>query len=144
MTKEVLVCVSSSIEETDTPGEVTELEIRVPGTYYSKNGKHYVLFEEQEGSDASMKVTTRLILHPGYLDMKKTGYLDTAMLFEEGRDSITYYAAPYGKVLMGIATQSYQLEEEEQIITAKVQYTLSVNYELVSKHALTVTIRGRG
>lgn len=144
MTKEVLVCVSSSIEEADTPGEATELEIRVPGTYYSKNGKHYVLFEEQEGADVSMKVTTRLILHPEYLDMKKSGYLDTAMLFEEGRDNVSYYAAPYGKVLMSVATQSYKLDEQEQLITAKVKYTLSVNYELVSKHALTVAIKGRG
>lgn len=134
--------VSSIITQIDEPEEKAEMEITVPGTYYFKNGKHYVMFEEQEEESGTF-IRTRLIFNDSFLDMKKSGCQETSMLFDRTRESLSYYTTPYGRMLMGISTMSYCLEEEGDRLRAAVDYELSMNYEPVSSHHLAVTVKAR-
>ena len=47
MTKDVLVSISGVQSELIHPSDENEpIEVITPGTYYYKNGKHYIIFDE--------------------------------------------------------------------------------------------------
>lgn len=140
MEQQVLVIVSSTIEQIDAPEEQASMEVTVPGAYYTKNGKHYVIYEEHD-EDSHTAIKTILIFNQEYLDMKKTGGVEAVMSFEPGRENKSFYVTPYGKVLMGVGTKKYQFEEQGNQMVLKVVYDLSMEQMIVSKHELTITIR---
>lgn len=66
MTKDVLVTISGNQFATDEGA----VEVVTTGTYYMKNGKHYVLYEVQ--SEANGPVTkNRVKFHDGHFEMTK-------------------------------------------------------------------------
>ena len=86
MTKEVLLTISglhldAFSDKTDEENE--PIEVITPATYYLKNGKHYVLYEEVvEGMLGSIKNTIK-ITGDNKLEMKKSGISNTNMVFEK-------------------------------------------------------------
>ena len=84
MTKDVLVTISGlqfepGVSETPEPVEVT-----CPGTYYKKNGKHYVMYEEIiEGFSGVTKNTLKL--QQDSLDIMKRGVSNVHMVFEKNK-----------------------------------------------------------
>lgn len=143
MTKQVLVSLRGEITQASdrlTEEEQSAIELTVTGTYYNKNGKHYVLYEERE--EAALPPTkTRLIFDEMYLDMKKSGYLETTMVFDRDKEQHSYYATPYGKLLLGIVTKEYRMSEEAQSLNVRIGYELYVNGEHVSNHTLEVCVK---
>ena len=69
MTKDVLITISGS-QVTD--GENSDVEMIIAGTYYLKNGKHYVTYEEvMEGYGGVVRNTIKI--QPDSMDIIKTG-----------------------------------------------------------------------
>lgn len=143
MTKQVLVSLRGEITQVSDQlpeEEPSSVELTVTGTYYNKNGKHYVLYEERE--EAALPPTkTRLIFDETYLDMKKSGYLETTMVFDRDKEQHCYYSTPYGKLLLGIVTREYQMREEAQGLNVLIGYGLYVNEEHVSDHTLELHVK---
>lgn len=143
MTKQVLVSLRGEIIQVSDclpEEEASAVELTVTGTYYYKNGKHYVLYEEREEA-ASPPTKTRLIFDETYLDMKKSGYLETAMIFDRAREQYSDYRTPYGNLLMGIVTREYQMREEARRLNVLIRYELYVNGEHVSNHKLELCVK---
>ena len=147
MTKEVLLTISGLHMDTfsDTPDdENTPIEVITPATYYLKNGKHYILYDEVvEGMLGSIKNTIK-ITGDHKFEMKKSGIANTNMVFEKEKINVTQYDTPYGEMMVGIYTQDMKVDVTEDNIDVSIAYALDVNSEKVADCTITVNIKANG
>lgn len=139
MTKDVLVSVAGIQFEID---EEEVIEVITSGNYYFKNGKHYVLYEERDEQQGVTK--NRIKIEQNRVEMKKTGAITTNMIFEDGKENITYYNTGFGTLLVQTKTNSIEVLEREDFIHVKILYSMDVNYAHVSDCSVEIKVRGRG
>lgn len=136
MTKDVLVTISGLQfmgEDNDS------VELITSGSYYKRNGKHYVLYDEvQEGFDGVTKNTVKIA--QDMMDITKKGVTNVHMMFEKNKKNVTYYYTPFGSLLVGIDARNVDVVETEDNISVKVNYNLEVNYEHLADCAITMNI----
>ena len=93
MTKDVLITISGS-QVTD--GENSDVEMIIAGTYYLKNGKHYVTYEEvMEGYGGVVRNTIKI--QPDSMDIIKTGQTNVHMTFEKHKKRLRSEERRVGK-----------------------------------------------
>ena len=140
MTKDVLVKISglqfAGEEDSDS------IEVITSGTYYKKNNKHYVLYEEV--MEGSTDVTKNVIkIGTDSMEVTKKGPATVHMMFERDKKNVSYYYTPYGNLLIGIDAKEIQIEESELDINVKVKYGLEINYEHVADCHITVDVKSK-
>ena len=124
MTKEVELIIKGS-QKYDTY-EDNDLETRTVAEYYYRNHCHYVLYEElAEGFNQTTK--SMLKLREGCLEMTRKGVVNTTMVFEKGKETMTHYKTPFGEVLLGIQTKTLEMSEAEDLICADITYALNAD-----------------
>ncbi len=145
MTKEVLVSIAglhADMNEVENEEHET-IEVLSPGTYFFKDGKHYVFFEEvAEGIPGVTKTQIR-IQGQDSVEVIKKGALGMNMLFEKDKKNRAYYSTPYGELNMGVCTNDITVEETEDNINVKVEYIMDVNYEPVMESTIRINIKSR-
>ena len=142
MTKEVLVSISglqmavNEMEENDDE----PIEVLSAGSYYFKNGKHYVLFEEV--AEGMQGVTKTQIKWKGeeVLEVSKRGLSNVHMIFEKNKKNRCYYNTPFGQLNLGIFTTEIRVEEREDCIQVLAEYSLDVNHEPLSDCVIKIHV----
>ena len=145
MTKEVLVSVSglqmaaSGMES----GEDEPIEIISPGSYYFKDGTHYIFYEE--ACEGFVEVTKTQIRLKGkeVLEVSKKGICNMHMVFESGKNNRCYYTTPYGKLNLGICTNGIWVDETEDNVHIRADYALDVDFEPVADCTIRINIKPR-
>ena len=146
MKKDVLISITGlHYGDWNADGEEAEpIEVITPATYYLKNGKHYVIYDELvEGIPGTIKNKVR-IMDDRKVEIIKSGITNTHMVFEKDKINMTQYETPYGEVLVGVHTRDIQVHVEEENIDVEISYGLDVNEEAVSECQLKVNIRSVG
>ena len=147
MTKEVVLTISGLHFDTfsETPDEENvPIEVITPATYYLKNGKHYVLYDEMvEGMLGSIKNTIK-ITGDSKLEMKKSGIANTNMVFEKEKINVTQYDTPYGAMMVGVYTKDMKVDVEEDNINVSIAYALDVDSEKVADCNIVMNIKANG
>ena len=139
MTKEVLINISGLQMDVDPENPI---EMVTTGAYYLKNGKHYILYDElSEDNEVTKNV---LKIGPNSVELTRKGPQGSPMIFEEGKENLSYYDTPFGSLLMGVNTSNIDWMEEEEQMRLQVDYDLSVNSDHVSKCKIDVNIRPNG
>lgn len=122
MTKDVVVRVTGlhALE-----GDSGEISVVTPGSYYFRNGKHYLVYEERlEGQPEPVRCTV-------LTDGKRVWMIRTdagiRMEFEAGRTTMSCYSTPYGTMTMNITTTSVDVMVSEEQIRIGLEYTLEIN-----------------
>lgn len=131
MTKDVFVSISGLHTEMlmDEPEENVPLEVVTPGSYFLKNGKHYVLYDEVvEGVPGVIKNKIKIIGNDS-MEIIKTGITNAHMVFEKNKKNLTYYQTPYGQMLIGVNTSKMDVRVQEEKIDVQVDYELDINHE---------------
>ena len=123
MTKDILINISGLQMDVD-PND--PIEMMTTGAYYLRNGKHYILYG------------------PKSVELTRKGGQSSHMVFEEGKENLSYYDTPFGSLLMGVNTSNIDWIEEEEQMHLKVDYDLSMNSDHVSKCKIDVNIRPNG
>ena len=142
MTKDVLVSIKGmqfmGIE--DEPDE--PIEIITNGNYYFRNGSHYVKYEEVfEGFE---ETTSNLVkIKPDCIELRKKGAANVHMVFEENKKNITYYGTPFGNIQMGISTTGIHIQEEEEKMHVRIEYTLDMNDAYVADCTLDMNVQSK-
>ena len=134
MTKDVLISISGL---QFAGGENSEpVEVITSGSYYKKNGRHYILYDEVAEDTAG---TTKNIIKLGdeVLDITKRGETNVHKKFEKDKNT------PYGNLLIGIDATKVQVEETEHNLSVKVDYALEVNYEHMADCKITMNIQSK-
>ena len=140
MTKDVLVKISGlqfmGEEDNDS------VEVITAGTYYKKNNKHYVLYEEvMEGSTDRTKNIIKI--GADSMEVTRKGPASVHMVFEKNKKNVSYYYTPFGNLLIGIDAKDIKVTESELDINVRVQYGLEINYEHVSDCHITVDVKSK-
>ena len=117
MTKEVLVRIAGLHFDLKENGETDlqeaedeKIEIVVPGQYFLKNGKHYILYEEIE--ESGLGVTK----------------------------NVSSYKTPYGQMQIGTDTKELTIISEEEKIRIFVRYTLEAEDEAVAESRIRIEV----
>lgn len=140
MTEDILISVKGlhALEEADEE----EVEVFSAGKYYFKNGKHYVLYDEMV-EDTKTIVKNRITLKDGRLEVKKTGPVNSLLIFEEEKKNNSWYNTPFGQLMAGIDVQSMRVKEQEDLIEIQVDYELEINYERVADCRIQIRIMAK-
>ena len=90
MTKDVLVSISGLHMDMDAqipgPDEDDVIEVVTPATYYYRNGKHYIIYDEiVEGVSDTIKNKIK-ISGTDSLEIMKSGLSNTHMIFEKNQE----------------------------------------------------------
>ena len=108
MTKDILINISGLQLDIDDQEPV---EMMTTGAYYLKNGKHYILYDEI--SDDNEIVKNILKIGPETVELTRKGGSGSHMVFEKGKENLSYYDTPFGSLLMGVNTSEIRLKEQE-------------------------------
>ncbi|MDE5931251.1 MAG: DUF1934 domain-containing protein [Lachnospiraceae bacterium] len=142
MTKEVLISLRG-LQFDQSDSDVEKIETIMTGSYYEKNGSHYVLYDEiMEGFSEPVKNRIKFSEH--MLELTRSGAVNVHMIFEEKRKNMTSYNTPYGNILIGIDTQKIHITQESDRIVVDVDYALDVNYEYLADCQITLDIKSKG
>lgn len=131
MTKDVLVSISGmQMAVNDMESNDDEpIEVLSSGTYYYKNGKHYVFFEEVEEGMQGITKTQIKWKDSELLEVSKKGLSNVHMIFEKNKKNRCYYETPFGQLNLGIFMTEMLVDEKEEYINIRAEYSLDVNYE---------------
>lgn len=143
MTKDVLVTISGLQFSPEAEPGNDVVEVISAGDYYTRNGKHYIVYEEvTEGFEGSTKNIIKLT--KDYMDITKKGISNVHMIFERNKKNVTYYYTPFGSLLIGIDARSVVINETEENIDVNVNYNLEVNYEHLANCSIRMNIKSKG
>ena len=145
MTKEVFI----RILGVQTPvGEVGDgdnepIEVVHTGTYYYKNGKHYVFYEEAvEGIKGTTKAQIRWQTD-GVLEVIKKGIANSHMIFEKNQRHTCDYQTPFGNLDLGILTKRMSCKENDDMLEIAAEYNMDVNWDPVAKCMIRINVQPR-
>ena len=152
MTKDVLVSISGKhMGIVSQPDEVIEavgtdddeIEVVTPASYYCRNGKHYIIYDEvMEGMPGTIKNKIK-ISGQDSLEIMKAGMSNSHMVFEKNKKNLTYYRTPYGQMLVGVNTRDMQISVKEDKIDVLVSYELDVNHEPLADCKIRMNITSK-
>ena len=146
MTKDVLVSISGlqmAVNEMESNDD-EPIEVISAGTYYFKDGKHYIFFEEVvEGISGVTKTQIRLT-EKHTLEVMKKGVSNMHMVFEKGKTNRCFYRTPLGELNLGICTSKIVVDDTEDNINIQAEYVLDVNYEPLADCTIKINIKSRG
>ena len=135
MSKAVLLNIKSDIVQND---EKDQIEFSSDGTYYEKNNKKYLSYDETEltGMVGSRVV---LIIHKEHLEMHRFGTTKAKMVFKLGKTTKTNYKTPYGLFKMEVITHQLVVNLKEGRI--KIDYDLNIKGLSEGHNKLIINIK---
>ncbi len=150
MTKDVLVSISGlhmgEVEgenEQENDGGRDTVELIVPGQYFFRNEKHYVMYEEvTEGCEEP--VHSMIKVGTDYMEVTKKGMVNVHMIFEKGKKNVTYYNTPYGSIEIGICASKVDVKETDDALSICVEYHLDMNHEKVADCQISINVQSKG
>ena len=143
MTKDVLVSISGlQMAVNDMENSDDEpIEILSAGTYYFKDGTHYIFFEEvAEGLDGVTKTQIRINGRES-LEVMKKGISNMHMVFEKNKNNRCFYQTPFGQLNLGICTSEIVVDETEGNINIRAEYALDVNYDPLAECTIRINVK---
>lgn len=141
MTKDVLVYLNS-LQSVRGEAETEKIETVAAGTYYEKNGRHFLIYDEaMEGFEKPVK--NKIKFEENFLEITKSGPLNVRMVFEENKKNLTSYNTPYGNIVLGINTKKIHITQDADRLVVDVEYVLDMNYEYCSDCKIVIELRSK-
>lgn len=86
-------------------GEEEPLEVIAPGTYFEKNGKHYIRYDEvMEGFEGT--VQNLIKVDGSSMEVTKRGVANAHMIFEENKKILHIIIRPSGICWWGLSPRT--------------------------------------
>ena len=134
MNKKVCIKISGlhSAESDDGTASDDNIEVINIGSYYKRNGKHYVKYEEPiEMSDKSN--FNLLKISDNEVELIARGPRSTHMVFTRGQKNMNFYQTPFGGLNLGVDTYELSVAESDDSIVVDIGYGLEVNLDYVNQ-----------
>ena len=110
-----------------------------PGTYYKRNGKIYLRYEEINEKGEIEKNLVKI--DDKVVEVNKSGILNFYMYFERDKKCVSAYKTPFGELSLVIVTDDVIVFEEKDKITVNIQYNLSVGYTGFSQNNVEIIVK---
>ena len=137
MTKDVLISVTGT-QFSNTPEEPVELI--TSGSYFKKNNKHYVIYDELI-EDMGITTKNTLKFDDSAFNLIRNRAVNPNMLFEENKRNITSYNTPFGSLSIGIDASKIDIKEEDERIDVDIDYAIDVNCEHLADCKIKLTVK---
>ncbi len=132
--------VTIHIKGTQAGESAEKLETIVPGTYYFRGGKHYLLYEEAVDG-VEMVTANRIKLTSDRMELTRKGPVQTFMIFAQGKTCPCTYRTPYGTISLEIFTKHLALSCGEDMLEADASYELLAQGSTVSENHLHIIVK---
>lgn len=137
MTKDVIVSVTGtqfSMENMDEP-----VEVITSGSYYKKNNKHYVVYDEV--IDGEYPTKNMMKFDDTCFNLIRSGAVNSNMIFEENKRNLSNYVTPFGTLVIGIDASKVDIDEKSEEINVDIDYAIDVNSEYLADCKITCSIK---
>lgn len=132
MTKDVLISIKGLQFEGPQDDRHEQVELIVSGSYYKKNGVHYLIYNEQlEGMPEPTRNMIRI--STDRVEMSKQGGFAVSMNFIEGQKNMSSYRTPFGNMMVSVDTSAIHIKETEDSLALEILYQLDMNYEFFAE-----------
>lgn len=139
MNNEVVIKISGLQKLNETGDDV---EFLAAGKYYKKNNRHYLLYEDiDEEFDKLTKNTIKF--DNDWVEVTRKGVVGSKLVFRKGENNQSIYNTPFGDMLMEVYTKDIAMEELENNINLKIEYTLTVNSAKLSDNSISINVSER-
>ncbi len=138
MNKEVNICIKG-IHTGD--GETSDVGIRAEGTHYYRNGKHYFVYDEVH--ESGEKSNSILKINSDEVELIKKGYGAVHLYFARGKTHTTFYHTVMGRILIKVDVEDIIVEENEDNIYVRIQYTLMMEEDKVADCTVQIDINSK-
>ncbi len=138
MTKDVLISVTGTQFSNANTDEA--VEVITNGTYFKKNNKHYVMYDELiDGMNIITKNTLKF--NDTEFNLIRNGAVNTNMLFEENKRNITSYNTPFGSLSIGIDASKIEVKEADEEINVDIDYAIDINCEHLADSKISLSVK---
>ena len=136
MTQDVLISITGLHAVAGAPDE--NIEIVYPGQYRLVGNTHSVRYEETS-EDGELTRST-ILIRPDLVEVIRKGAVETRMIFDPAKRSQTYYTTAFGKVSLGVSAVSLDVDIEDGLIMANINYALDMNGDFVSDCEIMIKV----
>ena len=103
---------------------MTRLRLSHRENIISRNGKHYILYDEvQEGVPGVTKCMIKI--GEDAVDLQKREMPGVHMSFQKDKRPVSYQT-PYGSMMLGFDSRTIRLMETEDMLHLKLEYDMEV------------------
>ena len=138
MKRDVLVTIKG-LQYALSDGDDQRVETINRGTFYTRNNKNYVVYEETMSENEIVKSVLKF--DEKQFELNKKGSYSVHMTFEEGKKNYTAYKTPYGDVMIGIDTTAVMCKRAADEINMAIEYDMEVNYEHLAKCRIDMNVK---
>lgn len=127
----------------DTGEEADEVEIINIGTYKVVAGKEYIKYDEiYEGE--SQKCSNLIKIDENCVEITKKGAVVAHLSFVKGEKTMTAYETGFGNLYLGIFARKVDVQRSEDEIRVNIDYSMELNYEMISDCSVEIVISSTG
>lgn len=123
----------------DIEDEPEKIELETTGSYYQKDGMHFLKYDEYfEGIAEPAK--NLLKFDDTTFQMTKKGPVNTVMSFERDKSCTAHYMTPHGPLFLGIVTEEYVMRKQDDNIYVNIDYSIDYNYDYLTRCSLKIDV----
>ncbi len=138
MLKNVLI----NIVGTNTvENEADKVEFTTEGKLGEKEGKMYILYEEDESIGARGVKTMLKIENDKQVILQRSGPLNSRMTIEKGQRHNCCYSTVQGDIMVGVFGEVIKSEINQNGGKLYMRYTVDVNMGLVSRNEIEISVK---
>lgn len=120
-------------------GEDENIQTIAYGKWYQKNGKEYIIYDDNMLVENGT-VHTTIKIESKKITMIRTGKIENTMIFEKGKKQYIPYQTPYGIFDMIAETKTLEWTKDEQTLQLFISYVINLNKMDMGLHAIEVEI----
>ena len=124
-------------EQTDPEGEKSRIEMMAEGRHYYRNGKHYVLYED-DMMDGDGRISTVLKIAPD--SVVRSGGVVQEQRFDKRQESVSEYKTPFGSMELSVRTDTINVVYGTVSGEVDVSYAMSINGQVQTLNELHIEI----
>ena len=137
--KEIILFVKGEQSYGGVEPEVTELITE--GTMTIDDGGEIVL-EYQESELTGMEGTnTRFTVNQDEVELKRTGTVESRILFQKGKRNSSLYDTPWGTMMVDVATTQLAHRLNERGGVMEIGFTIAVNHQVTGKNRFKIRVK---
>jgi len=138
MNKEVIIKVTGT--QVNEFGEADVQELTTKGSYYSKKGAYFIIYDESEVTGMT-GTTTFLKAESDCVTLNRTGTSQQRQVFERGQRHQGNYNTPYGIMYMAVIPSKVEVNLTEMGGSINLEYELEVENQKISNNLLSLVVR---
>lgn len=121
--------------------DADKVEFTTEGKLGQKDGKMYILYEEDESIGAKGVKTMLKIENDKQVILQRSGALNSRMTIEKGQRHNCCYSTVQGDIMVGVFGESIKSDLSEHGGKLFMRYTVDVNMGLVSRNEIEISVK---